>query len=274
MDSFFATTRPGTITNVGKTPVELPILYLRDDHFALMYTVDYGRARDLLPTKYLHPVVTLGGRALVAIAAFNFLATSIGSYGEVGVVLFVVHGKKPIPLIPAIRESRYAGFGSVVLHLPVTRIIARDSGKCIWGYPKFCTDMKFTIKPEFKQVELSESGQHILTMRVPNRGGLAVETRDMVTYTVKGDELVRTRIRQLGTYRQCIRPSDAMLQLGNHPMADMLRSLDISKKPLISRCFLERSAILPAGEIIEKGVRPIDDYRGSDFEGKHEIVYS
>lgn len=273
MNSFYGKARPGTMTKIGKTPVELPILYLRDDHFALMYTADFKKAQELMPTKNLHPVAMPNGRALVAVAAFNFLETSIGSYGEIGIVLFVVHGRKPLPLIPAIRESRYAGFGSIVLHLPVTKIIARDSGRGIWGYPKFCTDMEFTVMPEFKQVELSEKGQYILTMRVPNRGGLKRDARDMVTYTVKGNDLVRTNIAQLGTYRQCMNPSDAVLELGNHPMADTLRSLDISKRPLLSRLFLERSAILPSGIVVENGVRSSQEYSGSDYEGTHRTKY-
>ena len=156
MNSFYDSARPGSVIKVGTTSVELPILYQRDDHFALMYTADLKKTQDFMPAKSLHPVVMPNGRALVSVAAFNFHETTIGSYGEIGVVIFVVHGGKPLPLIPALMESRYAGFGSIVLHLPVTKIIARDSGRGIWGYPKFCTDMEFTIKPEYKQVELAE----------------------------------------------------------------------------------------------------------------------
>ncbi|HDP80846.1 MAG TPA: hypothetical protein ENN21_08395 [Spirochaetes bacterium] len=273
MNTFFGKTRPGAAHMVGKTKVELPILYLRDDHFALMYTADPKRVREILPSKNLHPVLMPNGRALMAVAAFNFLETSIGPYGEVGVVAFTVYGKKPLPLVPALMESRYNGFGSVVLHLPVTKIIARDSGRGIWGYPKFCTDMEFTVSPEFKQVELSDKGKHILTMRVPNQGALKRETRDMVTYTVKGNELIKTNIGQKGTSRQCMKPSDAELVLGEHPMADTVRFLGISGKPMMSRCFLERGAILPAGIAVEKNVTKTAEYAGSDYEGTHRVVY-
>ena len=273
MNSFFGNTRPGTIANVGNTPVELPILYQRDDHFALLYTADFKSVRKLLPSEKLHPVVMPNGRALMSVCAFNFIETSIGSYGEVGVVVFTVHGKKPLPLIPALMESRYNNFGSVVLHLPVTRIIARDSGRDVWGYPKFCTDMEFTITPEFKQVEMSEKGKHILTMRVPNRGKLKREDRDMVTYTEKNQTLIETRIPQLGTFRQCMNPGDAELRLGKHPMADTIRSLGIAKKPMVSRCFLDRGAILPVGTVVENDIRPTEKYDGSDYDGTHRVIY-
>ena len=95
----------------------------------------------------------------------------------------------------------------------------------------------------------------------------------MVTYTVKGDELIRTSIAQAGTYRQCFKPNDAMLQLGNHPMADTIRSLKISERPLLSRMFLERAAILPSGVVVEGGISPSGEYQGSDYEGMHKTIY-
>jgi len=39
----------------------------------------------------------------------------------------VVHGRRPLPLLPALMEASYPGFGNLVLHLPVTGLKPRDA---------------------------------------------------------------------------------------------------------------------------------------------------
>jgi len=72
-------------------------------------------------------------KALLGIAAFNYVDTSIGPYGEVAVVIPVVHRRRPLPLLPALMEASYPGFGNLVLHLPVTGLKPRDAGRGVWG---------------------------------------------------------------------------------------------------------------------------------------------
>lgn len=273
MEDFFSNARPGKSATHGKIDFELPILYLRDDHFLVLCTADYHKVKAMMPSKNLHPVVVFGKKAIVAVAVFNFLETTIGSYGEVGLAALCVYGKKPLPFIPILRESNHPGFGTLVLHLPVTKIAGRDAGRGVWGYTKFITDMHFTIVPEFRQVRMSEGDRHILTIRVPTVGKLKKEIKPMITYSVKGTDLIRTVIDQSGTYREALNPKGALLELGDHPMVDTIRSLGVNEKPFLSRCFLERSAILPTGEVVESNVSSLLGYEGEEKEGRHTISY-
>jgi hypothetical protein len=56
-------------------------------------------------------------------------------------------------------------------------------------------------------------------------------------------------------------------------MARSVRELGLSKKPLLTRYYVERGAILPAGEVVEEGVRPLEGYYGTDREGEHTVDY-
>ena len=96
----------------------------------------------------------------------------------------------------------------------------------------------------------------------------------MVTYSVLNANLIKTTIPQTGSFRLSVSPQESFLKLGNHPVAESFGNLGLGRSPLLSRCYLERSAILPAGEIIETDVRPLDGYFGEDREGKHEIRYT
>lgn len=274
MTDFFMDCRPGKRETRGKATFDLPILYFRDDAFLLFYTADYERARQLMPSDRLYPVMVSPKRTLLGVVAFNYIDTSIGPYGEVGIVLPVVYGKRPpLPVLPGLLEAKYPGFGMLVLHLPVTKETARDAGRGIWGYTKFVSDMRFRHTPEYLQCRLSEKDESILTLRVARRGMLLKDERPLVTYSVKQGDLIRTRIPQRGIYRMSLNPKGSFLELGNHRAANTIKQLGISKHPVQSRYFLERSGILPEGEVVESSVRPLEGLRGTDYQGTHTVVY-
>ncbi|RLB61782.1 MAG: hypothetical protein DRI90_10565 [Deltaproteobacteria bacterium] len=274
MSGFFDDARNTTTVTHGSATFDLPISYYRDDAFALFFSADLDAVRATLPSDDLHPVTLVGGRATIAIMGFNYLDTSIGSYGEVAVVAPVVHGRRPLPLLPALLESDYAGFGALVLHLPVTHRIARDAGRGQWGYTKFVADMAFENTPEHHRCRLSEKGDHILTLQVAKGGMFAREQRPITTYSVKEGDLIRTIIPQVGTCRWWPRCKKSSLELGNHPVAQSLKDLDLSPTPLLKRYYVERSAILPAGVVVERGVRPLAGCQGTHDEADHTVTYA
>ncbi|MBW2455525.1 MAG: acetoacetate decarboxylase family protein [Deltaproteobacteria bacterium] len=274
MSRFFDDARDTTSVTHGSASFELPIRYYRDDCFMLFFSADADAVRATLPSDDLHPVTLFGGRATVAIVGYNYLDTSIGSYGEVAVAAAVVQGKRPLPLVPALLESDYAGFGGLVLHLPVTHRIARDAGRGQWGYTKFVADMAFENTPEHHSCRLSEKGEHILTLKVAKGGMFGRERRPITTYSVKEGDLIRTVIPQRGTFRWWPRCKKSSLELGSHPVAQSIQDLDLSPVPVLKRYFVERSAILPAGVVVERGVRPLEGYLGDHQEAEHTVAYT
>lgn len=275
MRAFFPTTRTRKTVTYGKVTFELPVLYFRDDFFALFFTADPQKVKALMPSDRLHPVLLSAKKALVLVAAFNYIDTTIGPYGEVAVVLPAVYAISPPPvIIPALLESRYPGFGNLVMHLPVTTTLARDAGRGEWGYTKFVADMHFTITPEFMECRMWEKEEHILTLRVARRGIAVKDRKPLVTFSVKEGNLLKTTIPQRGTCRFAIKPKGSSLQLGDHPVSESIRALGLSEEPFISRYYLERSGILPAGRVIERGVRPLDGYMNKKRRGKHTVAYT
>ena len=262
---------------LGGNVAELPILYYHDDFFALYFTANIKKVSEIVPSANLYPVRMPNGRAIIGVAAFNYMETTIGSYGEVAIVIPVVHGKKTSPftgLIPAFMESRYQGFGLLVMHLPVTGMLARDGGRQGWGYTKFIADMHFVINSDYFECQMYEEDRHILDLRVRKKGILMKETRPIITYSVLDNNLIKTIIPQKGIRRVAIQTKGSFLKLGNHPVSESLKALDISNKPFMSAYFPERSTILPLGDIIEKNVSSFEGYLGKNREAKHTIEYN
>ncbi len=273
MSRFFDGARPGTQTACGTGSVEMPILYFRDDCFAAFFTADRRRVEALMPSTQLHPIRIRGGRVLLAVVAFNYIDTTIGPYGEVGVVLPVVHAPRPPPpLLPGLMEAWYPGFGGLVMHLPVTTTAARDAGRSLWGYPKFVADMGFEMTPERATCRVDEGGQHLLTLGVARSGVPIPDRRPVLTYSVRSGELVRTSIPQRGLYRLGVNGPDATLDLGDHPVARQIAALDPSPRPVMTRVYVERCAILPRGEVVGSAQR-FDGHLGGDAEGALDVCY-
>ncbi len=90
MKTFFGDSKPVNKVTHGKATFDLPILYRRDDAFALYFKAKYEKVKAVMPSDKLYPVILPGRKAVVVIGAFNCIDTSIGPYGEVAVVLPVV----------------------------------------------------------------------------------------------------------------------------------------------------------------------------------------
>lgn len=264
MRAFFQGTRPGRAVALGDMRFELPVLYFRDDSFQSLFTADLAALRAAMPSDKLQPIRVAPGRGLLGIGAFDYRETSVGPYGEVGVVVPVVYGERPPPpILPALFDSSWPGFGLVVLHLPVTTLLARDGGRVQWGYAKFLADITFQHTPEYQECKLEEAGEHILTLRVARRGLVLPNRRPLVTYSVKDLNLIKTTIPQRSQTQTALGAAGSSLVLGDkHPVAQSIRALGVDPKPLATRTFLGRSAILPEGEVIEEGVGPLDGYPG------------
>jgi len=276
MQTFFGDSKPVNTVAHGAATFDLPILYYRDDAFALYFTADYEKVKAAMPSDKLHPVILPGSKAIVAICAFNYIDTSIGSYGEVAVALPAVFDKEMNSfsgLLAAIRESGYPGFGVVVMHLPVTRVEARDAGRGEWGYTKFIADMHFSISPEYLECRMLEGDAHILDLRVKRKGFYLRDKKPLTTFSVKNGDLIKTVIPQTATKRISLMPGGSRLELGDHPVAESIRSLEISSRPFMSVYFPERAGILPSGTVIENRVRPLDGHLGEDRKAVHSVEY-
>jgi hypothetical protein len=274
---FFDGTRLGKQAKYGEASFELPILYLRDDFFGLYYTADTKKISEIIPSDKLTPVTMPNGRAVIAIMAYNYLETSIGSYGEVPVAIPVLFEKKQLPLggfLPLMLQGAYPGFGVLVMHLPVTKVIARDAGRGEWGYTKFVADMDFSITPEFLECRMYEKDQFIFDLRVMRRGFHMPDKNPLITFSVKDRQLIRTTIPIKGVMRFSLCTKDSYVKFGAHPMAQSIQALDISENPFAQSFYTERAAILPSGEIVERNVKPLEGYMGQTRDARHSWKYT
>jgi hypothetical protein len=145
-DPFFQV--PQTTHTTTQGPIDLPILYFDVSTLLAFFVTNRDAVEAKLDGTGLRPALTIGGRALVGIAHYEYRRTGVGSYNEVGLALPVLPEGAPTPrnLIQALYGSvdeRHLGFH--ILDLPVTTPLANAGGRELWGYPKFVAPIPFRL---------------------------------------------------------------------------------------------------------------------------------
>lgn len=257
--------------DVGVARIDLPIRYWRTDCFMGLFAADADAVRALLPSRRLRPVRLARGRVAVAVVAYNYLETSVGPYGEIGISPLCTLDHDAAPVLGLTDGYRH-GFAGFVAHLPVTSAIAREAGRRVWGYPKFVADMAFEFLPERQTVTLAENGQEILQLEVRRSGRVALERTPLTTFTVRHGQLVRTTVPTRGYVATGVGGGE--LALGAHTVGRELAGLGLGSAPLVTRTYLTHSAILPAGESVGPTERAYHGYLGGDRSfGEHSVRY-
>lgn len=113
-------------------------------------------------------------------------------------------------------------------HLPVTTKDARDFGVEIWGYPKIVAEISFEDAGGMRRCRLRAEGKDIVVLDV-SKMATREQRIDLYTYSVKDGRLLRTLVQSQGQYGITRLPGGASYQLGDHPIAEELRSLGMGR---------------------------------------------
>lgn len=190
----------------------------------LVVTADAERASEWLPDD-LTPLRVAPGRTAVTLLSVDYRRIgddAMEPYREVCVAVAVTPAtdSESAPLA-ALRD----GFGGYVAALPVTTEPARALGDEVWGYPKSVADIAITDRGDRRRTALGDERGHVLTFEAPCRPrfGAGVGTASFTD----GHGLARQPLRLTGRFG--LRPFGGSYELGEHPLAERLRTLELGR---------------------------------------------
>jgi len=238
-----------TPTPVDLDSVELPVQYIECNLMMAAFSASAERLRHLTPED-LRIVELIPGRAALGIACFEYLDTSIGPYNELAITWPVVASRRrPPPLLPLLLETRWPRMGYWVHRLPVTTEIANQAGRAFFGYPKFLADIEFAWQGATRTCTMREGGSEILSLALDTWMPARPTRFPLYTYSVRGEELLRTRIDVDAVGIRRTGRGSAELRLGPHRVGRELAELDLRiARPIEVRWFPVYRAILPEAQ--------------------------
>ncbi len=211
----------------------LPVRYYDWSIMMVHFPAPNAKVAKLLPSKKLKPLEITPGTALVTLAAMQHRhVDQLSSYNEAAVLL-------PVQYEPALNASAQSpvfptGIKSYNLyfhHLPVTTQEACDLGVDIYGFPKFVADISFEDTGKTCRSRLSAQGKDIMTLEVKKLTADA-QPVNFFCYTTKNGQLLRTFVPTQGQFATSQSHTDVSYSLGNHPIAQELRDLEMNSTAL------------------------------------------
>lgn len=210
---------------LGQT-VTMPVEVRDGSNATVVFDVDIDAARALAPSGF-EIVESAPGRAQLALALVDYRDNDLGSYLEVGTILFV-------------RPVGGGEDGTFITHLPVTEEFTCVAGNRIWGFPKSVERIEVTNTDDTSRWVLWMGGELVVDVTVPRGGSDEMPAMPMASYTLIDGRPHVTRFTQGGSGSGMFFGAEITLTLGDHPVAKELASLGLSPDSVVLTTWTER----------------------------------
>jgi Acetoacetate decarboxylase (ADC) len=249
---------PATSWSVMGRTIGLPVEVRRAAQWGVQYLVPAAAAQRIVGPTGLEVTGPVPGRALMALAVCRYDDTDLDPYHEVA-VSFVVRPHDVARNPSAAQRTRefFSGaIGAYIHRLPVDREFSCAAGRDIWGFPKWVATIDIdepaagpARSGTGTSVRLVDDGVHVLSLTVAAGGRLRLPSNAPPSYSFRDGVLRRTTWT---TSAEGVggRPGGATLVLGDHPMADELRSLGLPKRALFSSSAARMRASFDGAEVV------------------------
>lgn len=206
----------------GRT-VTLPCEVRDASSGTVMYMVPALEAQKLVPDAYevLEPAP---GQTQLSLLMVDYRDNDLGDYNEVGIIFFV----KP-------RGGSDEQAGTYIYELPVNQSFTCEAGCRIWGFPKSVQEIDIDTTDESATCRLVMDGRHVFTLTLPRGGSDETPDTTSIGYTLLDGVPNRNDFTRGATGESTTPGGQGVtLELGDHPVAEVLRKLGLPKEPLLS----------------------------------------
>jgi hypothetical protein len=253
--------------------VSVPVEVRQAGQWSVQYLVPAAAAQRLVGPSGLTVTGPVPGKALMALAVCRYDDTDLDPYHEVA-MSFVVRahdapprpGPRPRPgplsAIDRLKEFRAGAIGVYIHRLPVDQEFSCAAGRDIWGFPKWVASIDIDESRGDNRsggsagsgttVRLVDQGDHVLSLTIAGGGRLKLPSQAPPTYSFR-DGVLRRTTWTTSSEGVSGRFGGATLVLGNHPMAEELRSLGLPKRALFSSSAVSMRASFDRATVVEAG---------------------
>lgn len=237
--------------------------------WSVQYLVPAAAAQRLVGPSGLTVTGPMPGKALMALAVCRYDDTDLDPYHEVAMSFVVrAHDAPPRPrpgplsAIDRLKEFRAGAIGVYIHRLPVDQEFSCAAGRDIWGFPKWVASIDIDESRGDNRsggsagsgttVRLVDQGDHVLSLTIAGGGRLKLPSQAPPTYSFR-DGVLRRTTWTTSSEGVSGRFGGATLVLGNHPMAEELRSLGLPKRALFSSSAVSMRASFDRATVVEAG---------------------
>jgi len=228
--------------------VHVPLFYRDIEMMSITLMAPLDALRAALPSKRLYPYKLTPWHGAVSLTTYAYKDCDIGPYNEVGISIPVTLDK-PTPVFTGIVRRPPAITKGFVTHLPVTTEVARKLGVDLAGYPKIIADIQCKDEGEWLTCTWKSDGRLVLSVRGRKLSGKKVPRSLFHPMTFRDGYLLRSELVmsacQAGVSS---RAADVSITLGDHTLAEELRSLKWGRTLNYVYCPSRQASLMPVSE--------------------------
>jgi hypothetical protein len=210
---------------------------------AALYIVDSHAAQRLIDWTGFEIAEIAPGRGVLAFTGVHYTDTDCGAYEEAAQAFFVRRvegGGSWLDRVPgvgsyvsSVRDLLGGSLASYTWRLQVTTRLSQQCGLQMWGFPKQIADIEYERREGRACFSLRMDGRDCFRFSVKASGRRTPTPITSSVYSIHEGAPHVSRLTQ--SYRETgYLPGGAGIELGDHPMADELRTLGLPKRPLLA----------------------------------------
>jgi hypothetical protein len=201
-----------------------------------MFLVRAHVANGLLAESGFRVAELLPGRGLMALTGVHYTDTDCGTYEETAFAFFVepLEGRRGLPWLGAwIDIMRGGRVPTYTWKLQVTTTLSQQCGIQMWGFPKTIEQIEYERDGDTASFTLRMDGRLVFRYSLTAQGGQDMPPVASPVYSNFEGAPALSHLTQ--HYRDAShRFRGGELELGDHPLADQLRELGVSRRPLLA----------------------------------------
>jgi hypothetical protein len=215
--------------------VTLPVIVRRARSGNATFLVDRDAAQALIPGPELEVAEFVPGKTLFSLACIDYIHNDLGDYNEVSMAFFVRERGTPrgLPYAGSWIDFLRSNLGTYIHRLPVDQAFTCEAGCGIWGFPKTVETIDIQADGDRATCRLEMDGSFVLSLSLPRGGDSSIPEARMSTYTYIDGVAHKTQFASAAD-GVGFSMGGAELELGNHPVADELRSLGLPKSAVMT----------------------------------------
>ncbi len=224
----------------GGGALRVPVILESLEAIAAVYTADAAELRRRLPDARMRTVDVLPGRALLAAIGVHYRASDLGPYVELALAIPIAWTTRLPAPIDALRHGVRRDFSAWIWQLPVSSARSRDAGIALSGFPKRVARLAFerdTREARCALMDDADPRAPAVVLAVAADDAATPARRDLKLRAwslLDGLPVVSTLVVRQAQFRDHLRRDKAQLVLGRGTLADELRSLRLSERPIAS----------------------------------------
>jgi len=209
--------------------LHVPLFYQDIRFMSILVLVPTEKIKSMLPSKRLKPYRITPWHGVMSITCYEYRESDLNPYNEVAIG-FPVTIDEETPIFTGSLRRMPANPMAYIHQIPVTTEIAREVGAELAGYPKFIAGIEFSEKEHWLACALRADDQLILKL-----SGRMLDLKALPRYRVnpltqrQGYILRSEFVISEAEMGESKNGEDVRLELGEHPIAKVLKGLDLGK---------------------------------------------